>query len=409
MTISRAVRRAAFAAGVAVALSACGSEDPSTTGSPSSTATVGPTASPSPTATVEPPVAGALPVPAYPASAIPWDELGPGWFLLSYDADASSDVWPTSDGQGTFPELDNAIQLVSPTGDLYYVRDLTGVGTGYEVLWTLDALKILDGTFYSESDDIPHGPLLSLDLATGAVVIANPAAYDAYYEDTFPNGNVLTRWGAEGTLSAAVLSPEFTLVTDLCEGAGIASGLSPDGTRIVCLQNGDDARAHVTVLDVATAASEELDVFTYDAWSYGLYGWWDANSVALARWVGDNGTLWWTYDVTTSTLTAFEPTLSDGTPAEVAQGAAGYRLLAAGDAVEIRRFDGTLAAEPPCLPTAISGHRALSVCWTTETHVSIVLADLDTGDLTTIASYDASNGNDVRVFPAPGGARTGVA
>ena len=400
-------------------LGGCGGSDTPQTTNAGASATPGATSSgspsPSASAALEPAVDGALPVPAFPASAIPWDAVGDGWFLLAYDPDAMDDVWPElpEEGVGEYPELDEAVMLVSPEGDLYYVRSLVGVGNGSPVQWTRDALTILDGQFARDSDDIPHGPLLSLKLSSGAASIVNPFAYYPYYLRTLPNGNIVTQWGAEGSLSAAVIAPDLTVVTQVCEGDGLATSVSPDGTRVACLENGDNGKSQVTLHTIPDGAGTFLEEFKYEPWAYGTsYGWWDQNSFILVRWTDEGDILRWAYDVTTKELRDLNPTLSDGTPAETVQGVGGYRVVAAGDAVEIQGFDGSLLATLPCLPSAVSGHSALAVCWDWENPglpMDVIVANLDTGTLTTVASFVAGEGADLRVFPPPGGEKSGLA
>jgi hypothetical protein len=413
----RAVMGLAATAGAVAALAGCGGADTPGTATAASSATpaASSSASPAPSVTLEPPVDGALPVPAFPPSAIPWDELGDGWFLLTYDPDATDDVWPElpEDGLGEYPELDESVMLVSPTGDLYYVRSLVGTGNGSPVQWTGDALTILDGQFYRDSDDIPHGPLLSLTLASGAASIVNPFGYYPYYLRTLSNGNIVTQWGAEGSLSVEVIAPDLTVVTEVCQGDGVATSVSPDGTRVVCLENGANGKSQVTLYTIPGGAGTFLEEFKFEPWAYGTsYGWWDQNSFVLVRWNDEGDPLRWAYDVTTKELRDLNATLSDGTPAEIAQGVGEYRVVSAGDAVEIQGFDGSLRATLPCLPSAVSGHRALAVCWDWENPglpMDVVVANLDTGTLTTVASFVAGEGSDLRVFPPPGGERSGLA
>jgi len=401
---------------VTAALGGCGGDAPRAT-TPGTSAPTGASSassppaspSPSPSATLEPPVDGALPVPAYPASAIPWKSVGDGWFLLTVDLNANEDVWPESNGVGRFPPLDEAVMLVSPTGELFYVRSLAGVGNGSPIEWTGGALTILDGSFAAESDDIPHGPLISLTLATGAAKTVNPSAYEPYFSRTLPDGRIVTQWGAEGSLSVEELAPDLTSKASLCSGDGIATSLSPDATRVVCLESVGEAGATVTLHDLSGGEGTPLDTFKYPAYSYGTFGWWDNTSFVLTRWTDEGDALRWAYDTATKKLRDLNPTLSDGTPADTVQGVAGYRVLAAGDAVEIQGFDGTLRATLPCLPTAISGHIALASCSSESGPTQMVVANLDTGTLTTVASFAAGDGADIRVFPAPGGEETGLA
>ncbi len=346
---------------------------------------------------------------AYPASAIPWDEVGPGWFLLTNDPDAGNDVWPQEGSIGRFPVLDDAVQLVSPTGDLYYVRDLTDMGNGYPVEWTGDALTILDGTFYSESDDIPHGPLTALDLASGAARVVNPMGYMPYFQRTLPNGNIVTQWGAEGSLNVEVLTPELTVVTTICQGEGTATSVSPDGTRVVCLVPASGGGSDVMLYKTTGGVGSHIDTFKYDPWWYSTSGWWDNNSFVVGRWTDDGTNLVWTHDVTTAKIGDLTPRMSDGTLADSFAGAGGYRILVTDHVAEVVGFDGVLRATLPCAPTAISGHTALAVCGLWDGgQIDVVVANLDTGNVTSVASFLGGEYQDIKVYPYPGGEETGL-
>lgn len=304
--------------------------------------------------------------------------------------------------------MDEAVQLVSPAGDLYYVRSLDGVGNGNPVEWLGDALTILDGEFYAESEDIPHGSLKRLDLATGALRVVNADAYHPYFNRTLPDGTIITQWGGEGSMWVQVLAPDLKEIATLCgaEIDGIATSPDPAGNRVVCLGYGDGGGADVTLHTLTGDSATVIDHFKYDPWNYQTAGWWDDDSFVLIRWTDSGDPLMWTYNVVTKKLSDLKPTLADGTPAESVRAAGGYRILTTGDVTEIVGFDGTVRASLPCSPSAISGHHAIAVCWdweATSSPLEIIVANLDTGALTTVASFLPGENHDVRAFPAPGG------
>lgn len=404
MNVRRATVRPLAAALALAVLAACSSPTGTVTVTGGTTAPSS-NATPTAAATPEPPVDGALPVPALPASAIPWDELGPGWFLLTNDPDASDDVWPQSDGIGRFPVMDEAVQLVSPSGDLYYVRDLSDVGNGRPVEWLGDALTILDGEFYAESDDIPHGRLLSLDLRSGATHVVNPAAYDADFLRSLPDGRMVSQWGPEGTLLVEVVKPDLTVDATICEGDGTATSLAPDNSRVVCLKPNAGGGTDVMLYTIGGGAGAKIDTFKYDPWRYYTWGWWDKDRFLLSRWTDDGmEELFWTYNVVTKKVAEVTPRLSDGTVATTYGGAGGYRIVSTEAAAEVQGFDGTLLATLPCAPATFSGHTALSLCWDWEAGpMTIAIANLDTGTVTTIADFTAGDDQYVRIFPYPGG------
>jgi hypothetical protein len=371
---------------------------------------------------LEPPVDGAIPVPAFPASAIPWEQVGDGWFLLAYDPEVEPFVPPDDGTRVRFRNLDATLMLVSPAGDLYHVRSLDGFGPGGIEGWDEDGLLVLDGSAEWGTDESYHGPLSVVSLQAGTATIVNA---DVVWFDGLAvllDGRWLTRTGWDDSMSLEVQSADFAARSELCRGDWFLDARpSPDGARTVCLARGPGDKTAVTVYDLSTGVGSIVDAFTYDPGAYSTHGWWDPDSFVVTRLNDAGATLWWAYDVSTKKLRDLNATLSDGTPAETAQGVAGYRVVATGalgrravatgDAVEIQGFDGSLRATLPCLPSAISGHIALALCWDWEhpgTPMDIVVANLETGTLTTVASFVAGEGTDIRVFPAPAGEQTGV-
>jgi hypothetical protein len=383
-------------AGVAVAiigLAGCGGVGDPTSSGPSQSAGPTPSASPS-TPEPSPPVAGAIPVPALPASAIPWDDVGPGWFLLSYDPDVSDDVQPENTDSPTGPQwwfdnADEALQLVSPAGDLYYARDLTDAGGVRALAWTGESVLVLEGHATADSGETPHGRFDSIDLATGAATTLNPNLSQFSRAPRMLADGRIVLWGAgEGQAGADVVSPSFAFDQSVCvvEGEAIST-LSPDGTRVVCLEDEDYPKSAVMLYNLVDGSSAKIDTFSYGPVNYRMHGWWDANSFVVSRVDTGGTTLWWAYDVSTQTIRDLNATLSNGTAAEVAEGVAGYRVVSAGTTVEVQGFDGTLRATLPCWPRSLSGGLAITACGSPGGQVVISVADLESGEVTSVATF----------------------
>jgi TolB protein len=361
---------------------------PTVTTSPAVAASPTGGATPEPSPTVD----GAFPVPEFPASAIPWDEVGPGWFLLSYDPDTTDDVVPewTMGPHGLerwFSLADESLQLVSPTGDLYYVRDLNGLGSVRVMGWTGDSVLILEGHAIAESGQSWHGPLSSLDLATGATALVNGDVQEFYGPRILADGRVLTFGSGEGGYWADVSNSDYSAPQQVCYTTeGPITDLSPDGTRVVCLE-GSAAGSDVMLYNIVDGTGAKIDEFTYDPMVYWITGWWDENSFVLGRPDGSGGELWWAYDVSTGQIRDLNATLSGGTPAEFAEGVAGYRVVRAVTTVEVQGFDGALLASLPNLPEAISGSVALTLDLAPGGEELIEVLDLESGESTEVGSF----------------------
>lgn len=404
---------AAVAAGIAgavVAISGGGSGEPV---APPTTGVTG-SASPAVTASVsssgsalEPPVDGAIPVPAFPASAIPWLEVGPGWFLLSYDQEAAPFAWPET-GQAQFPPLDATLMLVAPMGDLYYVRSLDGFGPGRVKVWLGGGVGILDGYAMTDTDEIFHGPLSSVDLDTGETTVVNSDfSMSGSIERVLPDGRfAVAGLDAEGSEWIGLMDPDFNYVDSAGGGCwstyGAVTPLAPDGARVVCLE-WDNEKSAVMLHNLIEGLSSKIDTFKYDPWAYQTHGWWDADSFVLTREDDSGKTLWWAYNVSSRKLRDLKATLSNGTPAQDARGMDGYRVVSAGSTVEVQGFDGSLRATLPCSPRAISGHVAMTVCGEAGGRMEISVADLDSGEVTMVASFDSGADVSLESFAWPAG------
>ena len=151
--------------------------------------------------------------------------------------------------------------------------------------------------------------------------------------------------------------------------------------------------------NIVDGTSGNIDHFKFAPRVYTLHGWWDLNSFALSR-VDDAGTtLWWAYDVSTKRIRDLNATLSNGTPAESAEGMAGCRVVSAGGTIQVQGFDGALLADLPCWPQAISGASALTVCGDPGAPMSISVTDLESGATKAVASFTSGANAEVVVYP----------
>jgi hypothetical protein len=400
---------AAWSAAVAVTLlTGCSGASPSGTSDPSASPTVEASVSagvPVP----EPPVEGALPVPAFPASAIPWRDLGPGWFLLAYtqdvpDATGLCDPAGETGAECHEPPLDDTLMLASPAGDLFYVRSLDGAGQGVVQGWSGKAVDVLDARHWDGSGETPHGLMTSIDLASGAATPLSPdVSMFVSTLGTLADGRIAVLGAGEGYTWIDVLAPDFADSQTVCSAPENAISTISPGGAVVCLDV-DHPRSAVVVHDVATGTATEIDHLKLSPEEYSIHGWWDNTSFVLSRGDGSGGTLWWAYDTSTRTVRDLNALMSDGTPAEHAQGIAGYRLVAAGSTVEVQDFSGALNAALPCRPRAVSGDTVFTLCGNRGERVQLSVTSLTDGETRTIAAFDSGPNFSLLSFPWPQGA-----
>jgi len=381
------------------------------------TATATPTTVPevsasAPVAQPEPPVDGAIPLPAYAASAIPWDEVGPGWFFLTYDPDTTDneivDMGASiyDEGRWTEPKNDVSMTLISPAGDVYYAGSLSDQGTARARLWTGQTLYLFRATKlnYESTYD---GVVTALDLASGiGTKVRSGTGY--YLHELTIGGRLVGDRSNDGGLEAMVSyrpdgSGERTFAT-----LGVAcSELAPDEHTMVCFESRADDRTDVVTYDVDTGTRKVIDVFKRSPWEYWLLGWWSPSSIVFSRYdATTQGQVFLAYDITTKKVTETHPTLPDGSTAALVKGLGRYRVLYSGDyrAAYVYDTNGDLRATLPCGAAAVSGDYALSLCGTigNPDTVTITVVDLVSGESHDVGTYTAGIHDDVAPFPYRG-------
>ncbi len=422
MTRTRLVRGGgpAFVGAVAVALLLTGcsggaSDGPSS--HPSATASANPATSATSAPTPSPAPSGYLPVDSLGASEIPWDEVGPGWFLLAYDADTTDNAsvfigdFPddNSDG-GVFhyfaPENDDGMTLVSPAGEIYLAGSLSGQGPVAETLWDGGSVYLNRPTGFRMEEE-GEGTVTAYDLATGST--REVVRGETYLPEEMTTAGRLVGWHwAEGTIvGGAVYGSDGSDFHKVCPSGSGSPTLAPDGHRTVCIELRTDGRSDVVLYDLDSGTREPIDVFKEGSYAYQLLGWWDSASVVVSRWE-DGASLYWAYDVETKKLTEIDPRLPDGSQPSSFQGLGTYRLLWGADnrRAFIYGTDGDLRADLPCGISALSGDVALSLCGAAggARMVTISRTDLVTGETLVVGEYRAGENDHVQVFPFPGSA-----
>ncbi len=406
-----AVVVASAAAGAALALRGA---DVQASPEPSDASPTGPipaVTAPSPLGpTPEPPVEGALPVPAYPASAIPWDEVGPGWFFLTYDPDTTDNALVDMGVQAYYgdgenwkqPKDDAGMTLISPGGDAYYAGSLVEQGTAYPRLWTGQTLYLFRETKQHYEEDY-DGVVTALDLASGMSTKVRSGTGYGPDESTIGGRLVGDHSGDGGLYAMATYRPDGSGARTFAKSGYWCSELAPDEHTMVCLEHRADDRTDVVKYDVDTGTRKAIDVFKRSVWEYQIRGWWSPTSVLFSRWDEESSAqLYFAYNITTKKVTELHPELPDGSTAENVQGLGTYRVVSIWNDRTDYIYDtkGTLRATLPCGAADVSGDYALTLCGQigTPDTVTVTVVDLLTGETRDVGTYASGIADQVQVF-----------
>jgi hypothetical protein len=281
---------------------------------PSSTASAGPTISAAPAPTPSPAPPGFFPVDSLGASAIPWEEVGPGWFLVewveheaSYSGDSGEPVTPS----------EFSVSLLSPDGTWYTGRALGTPGADARTtFWLGDSVAVFRrapapgrGVFGFTGDTY------LVNLRDGST---RPAISDHESPSWFAmgaNGTLIGAHALEGGPSTSYSQWDTNFdQTPVCGDLYPSTvALSPDGTHLVCVagDSGDPGTTAVWLGDVgsgdATTRVGTLDPGTY---RYSIDGWLDSDTFLLEREdysFGGGARDFVAYHVNTGTITDFVP------------------------------------------------------------------------------------------------------
>lgn len=351
-----------------------------TTSSPSPTPTNSPSATPSLSSSAEPApqpalIDGFAPVPQLPASEVPWDEVGPGWFLVSLGESAEIDAIDLGE-TFLYPELDGGVSLVSPAGAWFAVEHLDQLGTGFPLTWDgstawmatavtagsetgwydIDLVSLEDGSVIGSDAGVPAPSLVPV--GTGAAL-----AY-AYGGD----GLSVTAAGAdaEGMGGCSDAGSGFWG----WEAHDMSFLYQPDGAgRIVCFGPAEDSeRTEVVLVEVGdVAASRVINEFVNSIYRYAFIGWVDSDTFLFARRdeVGADAEAVFAYDLADDGVTEVDLSMyrdivygsSEAYFDHVSQRHIVTRTTDAGWSVELFALDGTPVAtfEGTCADASAPG------------------------------------------------------
>jgi hypothetical protein len=253
--------------------------------------------SPAPSASPEAPeptiIEGFAPVPHLPAESIPWDQVGPGWFAVSYFA--GSQMPPMEESEKyKVPDAEGGVSLVDPAGTWYAARRLDDLGAGEPFFWDGDAMYMrthITGDSFGSYVDVNV-----IDLASADVMgMDTDVLWERSAIGIGPGQVLIYSYGGDGVYNFA--AGVDTVGLGACsndEGPGywgwepeVMSFLySPqDGGRLVCF---GPARAsggtEVTLVNVSDPSRNEvIDTFRHDHSRYAFAGWLDADRFLFAR------------------------------------------------------------------------------------------------------------------------------
>ncbi len=249
---------------------------------------------------------GYLPVDSFGASEIPWDEVGPGWFLVEWLEHPA--IYGNSQVPLAPPDL--SATLLAPDGTWYAAASLGGAGAEYTTFWLGDTLAMfhIDGVADGyDAGYIGHDVLVSLrDGSTRALSSDVYLGIVALAKD----GSLVSAQFSEGGGGQYLRVDSAFNSTPLC-GAGLqfAGSLSPDGVRFVCL--GDDpAGSRGTIVSVSnvtgTGGTTVIDTFKSYPDSYSILGWFDADTFLLRRWaISESPDAYFTYNISTRKISEY--------------------------------------------------------------------------------------------------------
>jgi hypothetical protein len=272
-------------------------EDATPPVAPTVSSTPSPSVTPPPSATplepaIEPAIIeGFAPVPQLPASEIPWDQVGPGWFVVDYrygyQEEFGFETWEAT------PQLEGGISLISPSGQWYAARPYAELGNGPVEGWdgiNLWMTREATSNFESVEKRIELVDARSGDRravggeATGQIV------------PFVPGQALFYAWGGDGLYNSGIAADKTHHVGGCSdvdetgfwgwEAADMSFLYTPaNGGKLVCFGYGVGAgRASVTLVDVANAGrSEHINTFSNPADNYSFAGWIDADRFFFAR------------------------------------------------------------------------------------------------------------------------------
>lgn len=175
-----------------------------------------------------------------PASAIPWESVGPGWFVALWGPHAAVYPGPAIE---KWEQQKTTLFLVDPHGGRYLIATLPAPSLYQLYDWSGDGRRVLIGTPTTAAHPKPQ--VEEIDLASGKALSpftsTSSSPYGEWYQFTRPTGLALLRssQAANGVISVTRLSlsgeTQQAYPAALPAVASVNSSLLPslDGTELV--------------------------------------------------------------------------------------------------------------------------------------------------------------------------------
>lgn len=242
---------------------------------------------------------GYAPVSQFGAELIPWDQVGPGWFLVAYgkqDAPADADKFTAettgaADVTNSFAPISGGLSLVSPAGDWFAVNSVEAFGLGRPLEWDGSNLWMVRSTSAEAASPTQSAELLDLmtlepqgsveAIPSGTLDPVRPGASLVYTasEDAAAGSIVVGDLNGAGGCSAAGTGYYGWQLDDMGYQFSAA-----DGGRLVCFAPLDEGEgANVVVVHVDdVAASEVVAQVRWNPENNLVVGWVDETHALIA-------------------------------------------------------------------------------------------------------------------------------
>lgn len=289
----------AAVAAAAFALGGCGAT-PTPTASPVASVTGDSGLGPS-----TPPL-GYVPALSWPTSVIPWSDVGPGWFLVSW-SQRDEHLWWTARPSG--------LSLLSPEGEWYVAATLNFPPRYVIDSWFGEGVGVYTYTGENEAEFLGDRSIVSL--ATGASsVVLHDVPYAVWWR-VISSDTVLDEWHNGEGVDISIVHDDGAMLR-LCRADGPIPIVSPDLETLVCFGSistgAGGSKTAILVASLADGApAVAIDSFRLTPSEYSFNGWLDDRTFLLSR-AADEGTgkAYFSYEIDTTSASEFDLPFAGG-------------------------------------------------------------------------------------------------
>ena len=348
---------------------------------------------------------GFFEVESFPASAIPWGDTEPGWFLVQ---------WGDTEIGRRDPATPRSLSILSPEGEWYALAEFDDIGLINPQVWYQNTLL---GWFEVDNDN-PHKletEVSTFDFRKSKIVDTHEKVSMTAGFPPLAEGLLVETWlEVEDFVIAYSHYFDGEVSTELCRAPNGRSGISPSGTRMVCLEEAAGAANHTEVVlvefDGNNSTREVIDSIRLQPVNYLVFGWLSDSEFVFQRF--DEGTYdYFLYNVEDGTLVDYVPPVRS----EIASGdwvgiRRGVYIHRTSGGFEFTAIDGSPLATVLCTNTApqaslaaASGSTVLVECakaYNAEGSIVLTTVDLVTGETHVVADVWAEADRDIeRIYP----------